>query len=232
MLTVRKTLLTILFGVSACLSLGLMTAFAQTTHNVSMTGDLVFDPSELTIAPGDTVLWTNTSPGNIPHTATADNRMDRRQGFNSGSLPGSWLRPGDTFEFTFTSAGTFPYHCVIHDDLGMLGTINVGPTVTASKYPFTAAPQADGKRILVQWAVPRGNGRVGFKLLRGTAWDKDFVEVSAKTIVAKNVSGDREEYQFVDSTNVTGGTKYLYILKEVRTDQRDAFRGPAIVAAR
>jgi len=228
MLSVRM----IVFAMTACLTLGLVTAFAQTTHNVSMTGDLVFVPDELSIAAGDTVLWTNTSPGNIPHTATADSRADRRAGFNSGSLPSSWLRPGDTFEFTFTSAGTFPYHCNIHDDLGMVGTITVGPTATASKYPFTAAPVADGGKVLVQWTVPRGNGRVGFKLLRSTGWDKEFVEVSDKTIVAKNKSGDREEYQFVDSRNVAGGTNYMYVLKEVRTDQHDAFRGPAIVVAR
>src|SRR5215510_1922334 len=125
----------IVFAMTACLTLGLVTAFAQTTHNVSMTGDLVFVPDDLTVAVGDTVLWTNTSPGNIPHTATADSRADRRAGFNSGSVPRQYLHPGDTFEFTFTSAGTFPYHCVIHDDIGMVGTINVGPTAAASKYP-------------------------------------------------------------------------------------------------
>jgi plastocyanin len=191
---------------------------------VAMTQDLRFDPQEVSINVGDTVLWTNTATTH-PHTATADSFRQRRQGFNSGSFPRQWLEPGETFQFTFTSAGTYPYHCVPHEAAGMVGTVIVDPALaSASKHFFTAA--ADGKDVVVRWSVPEGE-RIGFKVLRGTAWDKEFVEVSSGVIKADARTADGEQFSFVDTKGVRG-EKYWYILEEVRFDGRQAFRGPAI----
>jgi plastocyanin len=78
--------------------------------------DFTYNPRELTIPVGTTVVWRNT--GALPHTATADDGA-----FNSGILEG-----GGSFEFTFTEAGEYPYYCTIHGGpggTGMSGTIIV-----------------------------------------------------------------------------------------------------------
>jgi plastocyanin len=78
-----------------------------TTHHVnivegSSTDDWGYDPAQLTVGVGDTVVWTNT--GEIEHTVTADDGS-----FDSGSVA-----PGGTYEFTFEEEGEFPYHCDPH----------------------------------------------------------------------------------------------------------------------
>jgi plastocyanin len=75
-----------------------------------------FNPKQITVKAGTTVVWTNKDT--MAHTVTADNNS-----FDSGNL-----NPGDTFKFTFTKAGTFPYHCKYHggpNGQGMSGTIIV-----------------------------------------------------------------------------------------------------------
>jgi plastocyanin len=106
---------------------------AAATVAVSV-GDDFFSPESLSIASGDTVVWTNN--GDDDHTATATNNA-----FNSGSLG-----PGDTFSRTFNTAGTFDYICAFHD--GMTGTVTVtgttspAPTVRITSFgpsPFRLA---------------------------------------------------------------------------------------------
>ena len=77
---------------------------------------LSFDPEELTIAPGTTVTWEWTGQGGA-HNVVADDGA-----FNSGDP-----EEGDdiTFSHTFPDTGEFPYHCVPHREVGMVGTIIV-----------------------------------------------------------------------------------------------------------
>jgi len=57
---------------------------------------------ELTVAPGDTVVWVNRDI--VPHTVTADARQ-----FDSGSV-------GPTAEWSFVvrERGRIPYSCTFH----------------------------------------------------------------------------------------------------------------------
>ena len=78
--------------------------------------DSAFEPAEVTVPAGTTVVWTNE--GQLPHTVTADDEM-----FDSGTLD-----PGATFEFTFDTPGEYPYYCRFHGGpggVGMAGTIIV-----------------------------------------------------------------------------------------------------------
>jgi plastocyanin len=91
---------------------GGVTASEQTIKMVGTT----FNPKEITVPVGTTVVWENTS--SFSHTITADD-----DSFDSGPLG-----PGDTFEVTFTQAGEVPYHCEFHGaagGVGMSGTITV-----------------------------------------------------------------------------------------------------------
>ena len=58
--------------------------------------------SELTVAPGDTVVWVNRDI--VPHTVTADARR-----FDSGSINSSAEWP-----FVARERGRIPYTCTFH----------------------------------------------------------------------------------------------------------------------
>lgn len=93
---------------------GQTSAETQPTE-VQMVGT-TFQPADITIAAGTTVVWTNTS--DLPHTVTADD----------GSFDSGTVNPGETFEHTFETAGSVPYHCEFHGDVGgqgMSGTVTV-----------------------------------------------------------------------------------------------------------
>jgi plastocyanin len=76
-------------------------AVAATVHTVVMKG-FDFSPMRLTIAVGDTVIWTNLD--GEPHTVTSADGL-----FRSGALD-----QNDTFLFKFTKAGMYSYVCSIH----------------------------------------------------------------------------------------------------------------------
>jgi plastocyanin len=72
---------------------------AAATHFVSVQ-EFLFGPKNLTIAAGDTVVWT--FDGAVPHTTTGPS-------WDSGTRT-----QGQSFSQTFATAGTFDYLCSIH----------------------------------------------------------------------------------------------------------------------
>ena len=64
--------------------------------------DIRYNPAQVQVKAGDTVVWVNRDDRD--HTVTADDGS-----FNSGKIG-----PGKRFEFTFPDAGTFTYHCDFH----------------------------------------------------------------------------------------------------------------------
>src|SRR5829696_5633531 len=92
--------------------------------------DFDFDPADVAIQPGDTIMWVNR--GNTPHTVTSDD----------GQFDSEVLNPGESFMFTFPEAGTFNYHCEIHPF--MTGSVTV------------VAAGGGGGRPMEQPAAPTG----------------------------------------------------------------------------
>lgn len=99
-------------GVSLCFGLcGMATA---ATHQVQVFS-FSYSPRFLTIAPGDTVVWTNMGGA---HNVSADNGAFRNEVSSS-----AW-----TLSHTFTTPGEFRYFCEPHggpDGVGMSGRIDV-----------------------------------------------------------------------------------------------------------
>src|SRR5262245_40858623 len=92
-------------------------AIHAATHQVNVE-DSFFDPPQLAINVGDTVLWVGN--GAQDHTVTADD-----------ALFDSLVLYGETFFFTFTAEGAFPYYCANHGGAGgsgMSGQIIVSPS--------------------------------------------------------------------------------------------------------
>lgn len=76
----------------------------------------VFNPKQLTVKKGTTVIFVNKD--NAKHTVTEDTRA-----WNSLDIPA-----GKTFSFTFKEPGTVAFHCEYHGDvdgIDMAGTITV-----------------------------------------------------------------------------------------------------------
>jgi plastocyanin len=82
----------------------------STTHTVVIEA-MRFDPQELTVKVGDTIVWINHDP--FPHTATAVGRQ-----FDSHEIASqrSW-------KYTASRTGVFIYACSLHPT--MLGTLRV-----------------------------------------------------------------------------------------------------------
>lgn len=88
------------------------TALAGPIETITMTNDWRFEPASLTVTPGTTVTWVNSS--SIVHAVTLDDPRHTASGL---------IDPGHAFSFTFESPGTFRYHCSPHP--GMKGTVTV-----------------------------------------------------------------------------------------------------------
>jgi plastocyanin len=71
------------------------------THTVVMDGTS-FEPANVTVNTGDTVVWVNEDP--FSHTVTS-----KAGGFDSKVIP-----EGKAWTNTMKAKGTFPYICTLH----------------------------------------------------------------------------------------------------------------------
>jgi plastocyanin len=95
---------------------------------IRMTDNMRFEPENVTVSPGDTVVWINV--GDLPHTSTD---MPGTAGIDEHNvLPAEappWdsgqLEPGERFTLVFTVEGDYTYVCTIHEVAGMIGRLTV-----------------------------------------------------------------------------------------------------------
>jgi plastocyanin len=80
-----------------------------------------FEPSSLTIQPGDTVTFVNTQDEmhNVMFDSVPKKADDMIMGPDQDKAGAKW-------SYTFTVPGTYHYHCHPHEALGMKGTLIVG----------------------------------------------------------------------------------------------------------
>ena len=83
-----------------------------------------YEPAEVTVPAGATVVWFNK--GEEDHTVTADDKS-----FDSGMK-----KPGASWQWTFTKAGQYSYYCAPHP--WMKGTVRVVAARSAAEAPVTA----------------------------------------------------------------------------------------------
>ena len=150
----------------------------QNVHAKTITIDMQdrqFNPKVVTIAPGDTVTWTNSD--SMIHTTTSDSTTGS-QTWDSGVL-----QQGKSYSKTFTNPGIYTYHCLPHPD--MTGTIQVSatqnpstptkiPTIaklpTATQTPTdTPSPQLSSSPTAVSLTLfLNGIGKAGDSVLKGS----------------------------------------------------------------
>lgn len=93
----------------------------------------VFEPAELTVQVGETVIWGFASAGHNVSCRTSDSTevglpADAEAFASYGpdeSPAGSLVPRGETYEHTFEVSGQYDYVCIPHESLGMMGTVQV-----------------------------------------------------------------------------------------------------------
>ncbi|NJL48258.1 MAG: plastocyanin [Leptolyngbyaceae cyanobacterium SM2_5_2] len=102
---------------------------SATNYEVKMGSDaglLVFEPSTITVKPGDTVTWVNNKMA--PHNVVFDDANTPGDKALADSVSHTQLTfaPGENYSTTFTSdmpAGTYTYYCAPHRGAGMVAKV-------------------------------------------------------------------------------------------------------------
>lgn len=102
---------------------------------VLMTSGNSFEPSEITVELGDTILFKNDSRAAHSVTAYEDGIPKGADYFSSGGFKSeqaaregvgaALIKPDDSFELTLDEPGTYRYFCIPHEAQNMKGTITV-----------------------------------------------------------------------------------------------------------
>lgn len=92
-------------------------------HAVSIIGSS-FEPAQLTVAVGDTVVWTVTESNDEPHSVTSGEPGFVGQGGTSFDSGINLRDDGQSYTHTFEVAGVYDYFCQVHP-VDMLGQVIV-----------------------------------------------------------------------------------------------------------
>jgi plastocyanin len=168
-------------------------------HTVHVGGSgLVYSPSSLTIAAGDSVTWVND--GGFHNVAANDGSFRCAAGCQGAGGNGSPSSDPWSATRTFPTAGTFPYHCEVHGPSGMTGSITVQgapPPPNAGTLRFSQASYSVTEGTAnVTVTVNRVSGSdgaasVSWQAAPGTATAADFTPGTGTLSWADGDSADK-----------------------------------------
>jgi plastocyanin len=123
--------------------------------------DNFFDKADITVEPGTTVTWVQR--GQYGHTTTSYDGL-----WDSGLIEGGTK---GTYSYTFEEPGTYEYFCRPHEQVGMVGTVNVsdGSASATANASAEAEPLSDTGGVplaLIAALLWAGSGLTTFALLR------------------------------------------------------------------
>jgi plastocyanin len=170
-------------------------------------GDVLrFDPAELTVKSGSTLLLANI--GGKPHTLTADDGSFDTGVVTPGAEGGRFA--GSNATVTLTKPGTFAFHCEVHPQ-AMKGTLTV--TGEAAREPPPPAASAAPSQVAVDMrgiafrppeiSVAPG-GQVTWTNRDSAPHDADFDDIDLKTDLI-----DRGETTSVKAPTEPGSYSYF-----------------------
>jgi plastocyanin len=120
-------------GLLSAAILGAAPALAQTTHTVTLQGTS-FTPADVVIDVGDTVQWDWVSG---MHNVVSGVNPNPDGHFRSGDVAGPPMSFSVTFDQAFLDAhpmsgNLYPYYCEPHGGAGMLGSVTVRESASAT----------------------------------------------------------------------------------------------------
>jgi len=92
---------------------------------VGLNNQNTFTPADISINVNDTVSWQWQGTRN--HNVVSGTNCTPTDPLNSGAAT-----VNITYNYTFTTAGVYPYYCLPHCTIGMVGTVTVGGSTTTS----------------------------------------------------------------------------------------------------
>lgn len=124
---------------------------------VGSDGELVFEPAEITIAPGTTLhfVWEGDNHNIVvdeqPHDATWEGTPGPRD---------ELFQAGFEYSHTFEVEGTYEYYCLPHRSAGMVGSVLVDPDPAGGRDAYESETDVDA--VDDDWAqfsaTPRNTG--------------------------------------------------------------------------
>ena len=164
-------------------------SIAQTSHDIEVFS-FGFNPAELTIQAGDTVIWTNTG-GNHNVNGTLEAFPDNPEGFGNDVGLSPW-----TYSHVFTIEGTYNYHCTPHSGI-MQGTIivegNISNTLNLTSQNVSLYPSPASSIIRIKGLSAEEN--IVFEVF----------DITGKRAIQTNLSAGSE----IDVSHLAGGL-YVY----------------------
>jgi plastocyanin len=147
---------------------------------------LAYQPQDVAVVAGDSVMWRNDSLRS--HTVTA----------NDGSFGSGTILGGQTFQQRFGQPGSFPYYCLLHQ--GMYGRVDVyGALLDAPREavvprtPYTLKGRAaapEGSQVTIE-----GDASGGFQAITtatvGAGGSFSAVVTPSATVHYRAVAGGR-----------------------------------------
>ena len=135
-------------AVLAIFAISLSVGSAQAATIYVELKNTMFNPQNVNIVAGDTVIWTNNDT--FAHDVTFEG------GFGSGAM-GS-MAAGATYSHTFDTNGTFRYRCQMHTAAGvftqgMVGSVQVGTTTAPPPPPSTPGFEGLGAALAILAAL-------------------------------------------------------------------------------
>lgn len=134
--------------------------------------DPTFNPKEVTIPVGTTVVWTNT--GQFPHTVTADD----------GSFTSGTLQPEGVYEHTFDQVGAFKYYCEFHGGPGGQGMSAVITVVAAEQPTAATATQTSTQNATAAPTLPPTGGSTDSSLTVVSVLNRDTTQAAKSPALA------------------------------------------------
>ena len=118
-------------AILALLAMIAVTSALAETHTVAVGpgGQHIFQPTTVTIQPGDTVQWVWNTSG---HSVVSGN-TDGATGIPDGRFNSGLQNQNFVYNYTFQDPGSFTYYCGPHYSMGMHGLVNVAAPGTGSK---------------------------------------------------------------------------------------------------
>jgi len=180
---------------------------AQTYHNVTVS-NFSFNPQQLQINAGDTVLWTNIGG---QHSVVGDviNFPDNPESFGNEIGSVGW-----TYEFIFTLPGVYSYKCGVH--ASMTGSIIVSEStgiseIESSDY-FVIFPNPVVNQLSWKWNddMPLPNAVLTIYNVQGKLVDKFYMN-SMSTYDVSSFSEGIYTFAIIEENDIIQSGKLLVI---------------------
>lgn len=201
--TLRKQgfLAIVMFAVFLMFSFG-----ASATIYTVAVSNYKFEPKEITINEGDTVVWVNSDGHhNVDGMKTAYPSNPESFGNDAGM---DW-----TYQFIFSTAGTYNYQCDPHVGFGMVGKITVNQKQTTSTQ---IAEKNDRIRVFPNPAKEFINLSIPTSM--GSAQMLKIYSITGSLVDSKTISGNSAKY------NLAQLKSGVYFVEIQTSDKREVIK--------